>query len=80
MFQTKDRESALRRESFMSPFNIVSSLIKFTLYVGLAGGLVDMTRAMMFKAADAHRVGLVSLTDLNRQLFSHPRNHKKQKN
>jgi hypothetical protein len=53
----------------MSPFKIVWALIKFSICVGLAGGMVDMTRAMMFRAADAHRQGLVSLTELNRQLF-----------
>ena len=53
----------------MSPLRILMALIKFSLFVGLAGGLVDITRAMMFKAADAHRVGLVSLTELNRALF-----------
>ncbi len=56
----------------MSPLRIVMALIKFSLCVGLAGGLVDMTRAMMFKAADAQKVGLVSLTDLNRALFRSP--------
>lgn len=61
----------------MSPFSIVSSLLKFAFYLGLAGGLADMTKAMMFKSAEAHRAGLVSLTDLNRQLFSHPKSHKK---
>ena len=69
--------SAVAQGVIMSPFNIVSSLIKFAFYVGLAGGLVDMTKAMMFKAADAHRVGLVSLTDLNRQLFTPHKSHKK---
>jgi hypothetical protein len=53
----------------MNPLRIVMVIIKFSLCVGLAGGLVDMTRAMMSKAADAQRVGLVSLTDLNRALF-----------
>lgn len=52
----------------VSPFKIVAALIKFSLAVGFAGGLVDMTRAMMFRAADAHRVGLVSLTEINRNL------------
>jgi len=53
----------------MSPFKIVWALIKFSLCVGLAGGMVDLTMAMAHKALDAHRHGLVSLTELNRQLF-----------
>lgn len=61
----------------MSPFRIVSALIKFSLYIGMAGGLVDMTRAMMLDAANAHKAGLVSLTDLNRQLFYRHRPIKK---
>ncbi len=52
----------------MNPLRIVMALIKFSLYIGIAGGLVDMTRAMMSKAAGAHQVGLVSLTKLNKQL------------
>ncbi len=60
----------------MSPFNVISSLIRFCLCIGIAGGLVDMTRAMLFKAASAHRAGLVSFTDLNHQLF-HPRKYRK---
>lgn len=54
----------------MSPFRIVSNLIKFTLAIGLAGGLVDATRVMAFKAADAHRHGLVRLSKLNQSLFT----------
>ena len=58
----------------MSPLRILGALVKFSLVIGLAGGLVDLTRAMMFKAADAQRVGLVSLHDLNQSLFgSRPR-------
>lgn len=61
----------------MNPLRIVMALIKLSLCIGLAGGLVDMTRAMMFKAADAQRVGLVSLTDLNRALGLRPAHHEK---
>lgn len=53
----------------MSPIKIIAALIKFSLCVGLAGGMVDLTMGMARKAADAHRHGLVSLTELNRQLF-----------
>jgi len=53
----------------VSPFKIVSSIIKLTLYVGLAGGLVDITRDMGQKAGKARRHGLISLTELNKQLY-----------
>jgi hypothetical protein len=36
--------------------------------VGLAGGLVDLTRSMGKEAIKAHRSGIVSLRELNRQL------------
>lgn len=48
------------------PLRIVWSLIQYALCVGVAGGLVDLTSAMGKRAADAHRHGLVSLTELNR--------------
>lgn len=51
------------------PIRIVWSLIQYALCIGLAGGLVDLTVAMGRRAADAHRHGLVSLTEINRQLF-----------
>lgn len=53
----------------MSPFNIVSTLIRFSLCIGIAGGLVDMTRNMMFKAANAHQQGIVKIGDINHALF-----------
>lgn len=52
----------------MSPFNILYSLIKIALIVGLGGGLVDVTIAMRKKAGAAKKVGLVSLIELNRSL------------
>jgi len=61
--------SFLQIGGFMSPFTIVHSLIKFALYVGIAGGLVDMTIAMGRKAGEARKVGLVSLSELNRSLY-----------
>jgi len=54
----------------MSPLKIVISLFKLAIWVGLAGGLVDMTIAMGNKAGAAKRNGLVSLSELNRSLFS----------
>ena len=43
-------------------------LIEFTILVGLAGGLVDMTRSMGKEAIKAHRTGIVSLKQLNQSL------------
>jgi len=43
-------------------------LIEFTIMVGLAGGLVDMTRMMGKEAIKAHRTGIVSLHELNQKL------------
>lgn len=43
-------------------------LIEFTIVVGLAGGLVDLTRTMGNEAIKAHRSGIVSLHELNRSL------------
>jgi len=53
----------------MSPLAIVHSLIKLALFIGLAGGLVDLTIAMGNKAHEAKKVGLISLTDLNKGLY-----------
>lgn len=55
--------------SMTLPIRILWSLVQYALCIGLAGGLVDLTVAMAHRAADAHRHGLVSLTELNRQLF-----------
>ena len=54
----------------MSPFSLIHSLIKFAFYVGIAGGLVDMTIAMGKKAGEAKKVGLVSFVELNRSLHT----------
>jgi hypothetical protein len=43
-------------------------LIEFTIAVGLAGGLVDLTRTMGREAIKVHRTGIVSLHELNRKL------------
>lgn len=47
---------------------IVLGLLQFALVVGLAGGLIDLTRTMRDEAAKAHSHGLISLRKLNRQL------------
>lgn len=49
----------------MLPLKILWALVKISLCAGLAGGVVDMTRAMISKAATAHRTELVKLADLN---------------
>ena len=43
-------------------------LIEFTIVVGLAGGLVDLTRTMGKEAIKAHKTGIVSLHELNQKL------------
>ena len=52
-----------------SPLKIVTALVKVSLWVGIAGGLGDMTLSLARKSGDASRHGLVGLTDLNRVLF-----------
>ena len=53
--------------------NLIAALIRWALFLGVGGGLVDATIAMRNKAADAHRVGLISLGKLNRALLErHP--------
>jgi hypothetical protein len=52
----------------------MSGLIRWILGLGLSlligGGLVEATRQLMSSAADAHQNGRVSLSKLNRQLWS----------
>lgn len=43
-------------------------LVEFTIIIGLAGGLVDLTRDMEKAAVHAHQTGLISLHQLNEQL------------
>lgn len=50
-------------------FNLISSLISWALFIGVCGGLVDTTIALRHEAAHAHRIGLVSLVQLNRSLL-----------
>lgn len=49
-------------------YRLLVSLIEFTIIVGLAGGLVDLTRTMGTEAVKAHKVGIVKLGELNRSL------------
>ena len=43
-------------------------LIEFPIIVGLAGGLVDLTRSMGKEAIKAHKTGIISLKKLNESL------------
>ncbi|MGE0527395.1 MAG: hypothetical protein AB7G93_00845 [Bdellovibrionales bacterium] len=47
---------------------ILCWLVEFSILVGLAGGLVDLTRSMGKEAIRAHRAGLISLHELNQKL------------
>ena len=49
--------------------NLISSLISWALFLGVCGGLVDVTIALRHDAAHAHQIGLVSLGRLNRSLL-----------
>ncbi len=49
-------------------FRSLISLIEFTILVGLAGGLVDLTKSMGKEAIKAHKTGIVSLRQLNQSL------------
>ena len=47
---------------------LVFWLLEFTILIGIAGGLVDLTRDMRKEAYKAHKTGLVSLKQLNQGL------------
>lgn len=49
--------------------NLIASLISWALFLGLCGSLVDTALALRREAAQAHRIGLVSLGQLNRSLL-----------
>ena len=59
----------------MSPFAIVHSLIKFVLYIGLLGGLIDLTLALSVKTQSATKNGLVNLKQLNDSLLHQEQRH-----
>ena len=52
--------------------NLIFSTLKWAMIIGVAGGLVDATIAMRNKAVGAHRLGLISLSQLNHALESRP--------
>jgi hypothetical protein len=49
--------------------NLIAPLISWALLLGICGGLVDATLALRDRAARAHAMGLVSLSQLNRSLL-----------
>lgn len=58
---------------------LIRTLISWALFLGVCGGLVDMTLALRREAAQAHQVGLVSLGDLNRSLLRGGTHHKRRR-
>ena len=53
--------------------SFVLKLLKYALYLGMVGGLVDATRNMRRDAAHAGRNGLISLRALNEGLVGKPK-------
>lgn len=49
--------------------NLISKLLKYALYLGLMGQLLDATISMRKTATLARKRGLVSLRSLNDQLI-----------
>ncbi len=47
---------------------IVLGIVKLALAIGLAGGLMDLTRTMRDEAAKAHKQGIIGLRKLNSSL------------
>jgi len=47
---------------------LIFALIQWALFIGVCGGLVDVTIAMRREAAKAHSIGIVSLRELNHAL------------
>jgi len=56
----------------LMPLNLIKTVFKYAMFLGLTGHLVDATRAMRGKAFRAHQHGLISLGALNRALMSKP--------
>ena len=57
--------------------NLFQKIIQFALVLAIIGMLKDATLFMFKEAAEAHTVGLISLSKLNRNLTenSHKKNH-----
>lgn len=49
-------------------FRSIIWLIEFALFVGVTGGLVDLTRTMASEAVKAHQTGIISIHKLNQSL------------
>jgi hypothetical protein len=54
---------------------LIATLLQWALFLGVTGGLVDATIAMRNKAAKAHQMGLISLSQLNRSLLGQHKKH-----
>ncbi len=54
--------------------NITLGIVKLALVIGVAGGLADLTLSMKAEAIKAHKVGLISLRQLNSTLTAPIRN------
>ena len=52
---------------------LIMAILQWAMVIGVAGGLVDATRAMRNKAVRAHQVGLISRSRLNHALVDGPR-------
>ena len=50
------------------PIDLIKTVFKYALYLGIAGHLVDATLAMRRKAFNATQQGLISLGAMNRAL------------
>ena len=55
--------------------NLISSLIQWALFIGVCGGLVDVTIALRKAAAHAYRFDVISLSSLNQTLLGKAKGH-----
>ena len=53
---------------------LIVSIIQWALFLGMCGGLVDVTIALRQEAAKAHQMGLISLSKLNHALLGTSKN------
>lgn len=60
--------------------SLIRSLLEWALFFGVTGGLVDVTLAMRNQAAQAHQMGLTSLSELNRHLVGRDHRGKNKSN
>lgn len=59
---------------------MIGNLLAWTMFIGVAGGLVDLVIQMRDKAAKAHNYGVVTMGQLNRAITERPahNHHKKE--